>query len=214
MAHGFTVFDNNAYKHVQPARLARIVAAERERGIVALASVTVVQELLARAQHLDPKTRSPNRAAIRKLATHCGIQHEGRNSVRFMMHTDSQVYRLLTGEIPAEDVGAFDRLQDLIRGVVEAGNDGPVDALAHALRLFETEVARVEAIYVAHLATAVDSPVDANLRRRNLDYANALIARAEKQYGPYLPAAAQGRAHHRRREADVHRIHVARRGYC
>ena len=94
MDHGFVVFDNNVYKRIRPDRLERIVAAERDRGIVALASLVVVQELLGRVRDADPKKRGPNRAAMRKLGQHCRTTADGKTSINFLSPVDSQVYHL------------------------------------------------------------------------------------------------------------------------
>ncbi len=58
--HGSVVFDNNAYKTGRtPTGSRGIIAAEREHGIVALASVAVLQEMLARVRDADVRLRGP-----------------------------------------------------------------------------------------------------------------------------------------------------------
>jgi hypothetical protein len=180
--HGFTVFDNNAYKRLNASRLDRIIGAERSQGIVALASVAVLQELLARSRDTDADQRGRNRAAIRKLARHCGTLNGEKTVVNFIGHVESQVYLRVTGDRhPVNDV-VFDRMGDAVRVITERSNDDPLDEMADLLSELEVGVASVESRYVASLEQASQTDMHPNQMHRNLDYAKSIIDRTATFY--------------------------------
>lgn len=144
MDHGFVVFDNNAYKGISSDRLERILVAERDHGIVPLASLVVLQELLARVRDADKQTRGRNRAAIRKLGQHCRTTHDDRTSINFLSPVDSQVYHLLAGGQHPSDAEMFDAFGDMVRAVTEASSDDPLSAISDDLDGIKKIVALVE----------------------------------------------------------------------
>ena len=184
MMHGYVVFDNNAYKKASANRLTRITKAERENGIIALASIAVLQEMLARVRDTDDKQRGRNRAAIWKLGQHCLAEREGQPVVNFVSHTDSQVYRLLSGTPHPDDKETFDRFGDMVRVVSQATPDDKLAEIAEELSAIEQAVATAESAYVARLDRAAKhDDAEANEMKRNLDYAARLTRRVEALYG-------------------------------
>jgi hypothetical protein len=181
--HGYTVFDNNAYKRESPERIKRIVDAERASGTVALASVVILQEMLARVRDANSERRWVNRAAIRKVGIHCGAQHGGKTLVSFISHTDSQVYRLIRGRQHPGDRDMFEELGQVVGTVTEAGRDDTLGEIAGILDAVEATVAAVEAAYISGLQAVTANAFESNQMKRNLDYAAAVAARAAKHYG-------------------------------
>jgi hypothetical protein len=181
--HGYAVFDNNAYKRAGPDRLARIVAAEREQGVVGLASVAVLQALLARVRDPDASIRQQNRAAIRKLAQHCRAKRDGRIVVNFVSHADSQLYRLLSNRAHPDDKRLFDDFGDMVRIVSEAAADDDLLEISDNLTAIEQTVASVEASYIDRLQRAAAEHPEPNEMKRNFAYAAELAFRAEAMYG-------------------------------
>jgi hypothetical protein len=179
------VFDNNAYKRIAPPRLAAIIAAERKRGVTALASMAVLQELLARVRDPVDEQRGRNRAAIRKMAQHCGVSDGGKTSINFLSHTDCQVYRLLTGVQHPDDAERFDAGADLVRVISEASADDPLLGISGSLDAVQETVDIVESGYVRDLQQIAEghAPTDSNLMKRNLEYAARIVQRTEAQYG-------------------------------
>jgi hypothetical protein len=179
------VFDNNAYKRLSRARLARIIEAEKARGITALASMAVLQELLARTRDSDSDQRIMNRAAVRKMSEHCRATRGGKIVINFISHTDCQVHRLLTGHEHPNDADLFDRAGELVRVVSQTNADDPLVEIAEDLKAIEQHVARVQAGYVADLEKIAKekSAGEPNPIKRNLEYAAGIVRRTEAQYG-------------------------------
>ena len=187
MGHGYVVFDNNAYKRMSSERLERIQAAEGEHGIIPLANVVVLQELLARVRDPDTPRRGPNRAAIRKLGRHCRSVQGDRPAVTFLSHVESQVYRFLSGRPHPSDHAWFDLLGDMVRVVSEADGDDPLEVIAEQLHEVERIVQRVESEYVERLRAAAAEAGEQNEMKRNLNYAARLASRTQKLYGEEFP---------------------------
>jgi hypothetical protein len=118
--HGYSIFDNNAYKRVDGPRLKRIGAAEKAHGVVALANLIVVQEMLARVRHADQERRGQNRAGLKKLAKHCATVSDKRTELHFITHLDGQVFRRITGQTPPGDDELFATFRELVRVVAES----------------------------------------------------------------------------------------------
>lgn len=179
------MFDNNAYKRIAPPRLAAIIAAERSRGVTALASMAVLQELFARARDPVNDQRGRNRAAIRKMGEHCRVTDGSRTSINFLSHTDCQVYRLLTGAQHPDDTERFDLAADLIRVITEASVDDPLLSIAMPLDAVQRTVEAVESEYVHDLQQVAEGRTtnEPNLMKRNLEYAARVVRRTEAQYG-------------------------------
>jgi hypothetical protein len=179
------VFDNNAYKDAGPDRIAEIVEREKQLGVTALASVAVVQELLARVRDPNERERGRNRAAVRKLASHCRADRDGRPIINFVSHTECQIFRLFMGHSHSTDAGVFDDLGAMIGAVVESDRDDPLKPHNNYLGMIEANVAKVEHGYVEQLKSlaAEEVPLDQSRMRRNLDYAEKVIRVSEQLYG-------------------------------
>ncbi len=180
--HGFTVFDNNAYKAVRPDRLTRIAEAERREEIIPLASLVVLQELLARVRSRNPRERGQNRSAVRKLGVHCLIRTPGPTHINFLSPVDSQVQRLLSGERHPRDAEILDAFDDMVRVVTDADADEPLPEIADDLIAIEAGVAKVESEYIGELKLAAASAVQPNQMKRNLEYAARIARRAYDSY--------------------------------
>ena len=181
--HGFTVFDNNAYKSVRPDRLNRIMDAEKQARVVPLASVVVLQEMLARVRSVNPRERGQNRAAIRKLGVHCLATGAGQPRINFLSPVDSHVQRLLSGKQHPRDAEMFDAFGDMVRVIIEADADAPLNDISADLTAIEQLVVRVEGNYIDQLTRAVQANAQPNQMKRNLDYAARIAARAQAFYG-------------------------------
>jgi len=181
--HGFTVFDNNAYKGVRPDRLDRIVKAEMREGIVPLASIVVLQELLARVRSPDPREAGRNRSAIRKLGVHCLVRAPASPRINFLIPVDSQIQRLLSGKAHPRDTEMLDAFGDMVRVVTEANANDPLPEIAHDLSAIEAGVAKVERAYVDALQLVAVSELQPNRMKRNLEYAARIAQRAKEFYG-------------------------------
>lgn len=185
--HGFTAFDNNAYKGVGPDRLDRIAEAERRERIVPLASLVVLQEMLARVRSSNPRGRGQNRSAIRKLGVHCRAHTASQPRINFLSPVDSQVQRLLSAKEHPRDANMFDTFGDMVRVITEADADEPLPEIADELTAIEALVARVEREYVDELKLAAAADVQPNQMKRNLEYAARIALRAQACYGTRFP---------------------------
>jgi hypothetical protein len=185
--HGYTVFDNNAYKSISRTRLEKIKAAAQSHGITALAHLVVVQEMLARVRHADVERRGQNRAGLKKLVMHCATVSEGQTNLRFVTHLDGQVYRRITGQSPPGDDEQFANFRELVRVVNESERDAPFTEIAEHLEEIEQHVERKEREYIANLEGAPTAVVEPNQMKRNLDFALSLAFSALKRYGVTMP---------------------------
>ena len=181
--HGYTVFDNNAYKRASVERIRRLAEAERSKRIVGLASVVVLQEMLARARDANMERRSVNRAAIRKLGLHCAVPRAGKTIVNFITHTDGQVFQLLRGFLHPSDSEMFEQLGELVGTVTEAQSDDSLAEISDRLAAIESTVTNVEAAYVAGLGRVWEYTAESNQMKRNLDYAAEIVRRTASYYG-------------------------------
>ena len=181
--HGYVVFDNNAYQATSPARLGRIMKAEREHGVLAMANITALQEMLAKARQPNARDRGRDRSGLKKLGLHCRVDQGDRVEVRFITHLEGQVYRALVGEEHSRDGEMFDAFADMVRVVSHAESDAPLDEISDDLTKIEELVTRQEAAYVEHLASMIGAPRDPNQIRRNLDFAAEITARTQMMYG-------------------------------
>ncbi len=181
--HGYVIFDNNAYKRIGLARLERIRAAEQGSGVVALANVAVIQEMLARVRHTNPERRGMNRAALKKLVRHCSTVTAEQIELHFVTHLDGQVYRKVTGESAPGDHEMFASFRELCRVVAGAERDSPLGEIADQLDEIERHVESKEREYVSSIETAAKAVVESNQMKRNLEYANRLVIRALSLYG-------------------------------
>ena len=181
--HGYAIFDNNAYKRTGPARLERIKAAEQDHGIVALANVVVIQEMLARVRHKDDERRGMNRAAVKKLVRHCSAVRGDQIELHFVTHLDGQVYRRVTGEDPPGDEEMFTNFRELVRVVAEAERDAPLSEIAEHLDEIEKHGEHKECDYVVGIEAASKAVGGSNQMKRNLEHAKHLAIRALSLYG-------------------------------
>ena len=181
--HGYVVFDNNAYQATSPARLNRIMEAECAHGVRAMANLTVLQEMLAKARQPNARDRGRDRSGIKKLGLHCRAKQGDRVEVRFITHLEGQVYRALAGEEHPRDGEMFDAFADMVRVVSHAESDAPLDEISDDLTKIEELVTQQEAAYVEHLAAMIGAPRDPNQIRRNLDFAAEIAARTQMMYG-------------------------------
>jgi hypothetical protein len=184
--HGYAIFDNNAYKRAGSARMDRIRAAEQSHGVVALANVVVIQELLARVRDKDAERRGMNRAAVKKLVRHCSTVRPDGIQLHFVTHLDGQVYRRLTGENPPDDEEMFANFRELVRVVAESERDAPLTEIAESLDAIERHVEGKEREYVSQVEAAAKALSEPNQMKRNLDYASNLATRALSHYGRSL----------------------------
>ncbi len=181
--HGYVIFDNNAYKRIGLAHLDRIRAAEQGCGVVALANVAVVQEMLARVRHTNHERRGMNRAALKKLVRHCSTVTGEQVELHFVTHLDGQVYQKVTGEAAPGDDEMFASFRELCRVVAEAERDSPLSEIADQLDEIERHVEYKEREYVSSIEMAGKAVVESSQVKRNLEYANRLVIRALSLYG-------------------------------
>ncbi len=181
--HRYVVFDNNAYQAISSVRLDRIIETECAHGVHAMANLTVLQEMLAKARQPNARDRGRDRSGIRKLGRHCRVEHGDRVEVRFITHVEGQIYQALTGKEHPRDGEMFDAFADMVRVVSNAETDAPLDEISDDLTKIEELVARQEAAYVESLASMIDARSDPNQIRRNLDFAAEIAARTQKMYG-------------------------------
>ena len=184
--HGYVIFDNNVYKRAGSARMDRIRAAEQNHGVVALAHVVVIQELLARVRDKDAEMRGMNRAAVKKLVRHCCTVGPHEIQLHFVTHLDGQVFRRLTGENPPDAEELFANFRELARVVAESDRDAPLAEIAGSLDAIEKHVEVKEREYVGQLEAMAKAPIETNQMKRNLDYAYKLATRALSTYGRTL----------------------------
>jgi len=181
--HGYAIFDNNVYKGTGRARLERIRAVEKRHGVVALANVVVVQEMLARVRHTDQERRGMNRAAVKKLVAHCSAATGEQVELHFVTHLDGQVNRILTGEDAPGNEEMFANFKELVRVVAESERDAPFTEIAEHLDEIEKHVDRKEREYVSNIEAAAIVVAEPDEMKRNLDYARYLAVRALALHG-------------------------------
>ncbi len=180
--HGFVVFDNNAYKRISVPRLDRIVEAERAAKVIALANIAVLQELLARVLDEDSEQRSRNRAAARKMGRHCGVHHSDKLIINFLSDTDLQVYRLFRGGAYPADAAIMENLSEIVGLITAVSNDDPLVTVAADLTGVREFVARAEETYIERLQQEAGREPIPNRMKRNLNYAEFIVRRAEAAY--------------------------------
>jgi hypothetical protein len=189
--HGYVVFDNNAYKRTGRARLERIQDAERSQGIVALANAAVVQEMLARVRDANEEVRGRNRAALKKLVSHCSTVSGEQTELHFVTHLAGQIYRRVTGENAPGDEELFATFRELCRVVVQAEHDAPLTKIADHLDAIERHVEEKQRQYVSNLKHAPTAVHESNPMVRNLEFAKHLAVSALLAYGRPIPPPKQ-----------------------
>lgn len=185
--HKFVVFDNNAYKAINQERLKRIISAERDLGIVPLASLVVLQELLARVRDSDEKIRARNRWAIKKLEQHCLVIRDSNSKINFLNPVDSQVYHLLNGDQHPRDIEMLKLFEDMVSAVVLTDFGDPLSQMSNDLDKIEKIVEQIEKDYVTMLNAITKGKRQPNQMKRNLDYASHIVHRVQAFYGCQFP---------------------------